>query len=415
MSTLKKFKLPQTFTYIASPNYEGDYPGGEHSYSDFNYKYDFWSEPSINQGHTGTCVYHSHIGGASKLLNNCLTGFSIANTIAYIPAWTQHHSSSWFSNQLKDKKVLVPAQKTGHPPLINEYDYAKLESISGTVLQGNAKQVFENNAISLANCLNIDYEEYSYSGQRIISVIKKIIDQGGVAMVSIDYPTPSTDEELYNNCFGNLWFKHKPKTSNYWFCNNNYKNKLGDWFKSPSSDGWHSVIFFGYAEKSEEEGVFAIKNSWGSENGENGNYYMSYNFLRILEETKGDISVTSMYTQTSILPENTRADNDFIQFINPTGKCITVESNRSNYIWWYNFGNKNPVPTGTGLWATNSEFGIPNTSATYTIKEYANQYQNISGNNYINKSVITVEIKDNNFLKISGDLTHLKIFANKMK
>jgi len=151
MSNLKKFKLPQTFTYIASPNYEGDYPGGEHGYSDFNYKYDFWSEPSINQSDTGTCVYHSHIGGASKLLNNCLTGFSIANTIAYLDTWSLHHSSSWFSNQLEKNKVLVPAQKTGRPALKNEYDYADLYLICGKTLKGAKKQVFENDAISLEN------------------------------------------------------------------------------------------------------------------------------------------------------------------------------------------------------------------------------------------------------------------------
>jgi len=225
------------------------------------------------------------------------------------------------------------------------------------------------------------------------------------------------EKELYNNCFGNLWFKYKPKTSNYWFCNNNYEQKLRTWFSHVRDDrdrGWHSIIFFSYAEQN-GEGAFALKNSWGSDNGENGNFYMSYNFLSILEETRGNISVTSMIPKASIPSDNTRADNDFIQFINPTGKSISVASNRSDYTWRYNFGNKNPVPIGTGLWATNPGFGIPNISAKYTIKEYASHQQNILGTNYLNKSDIVVDITDNNFLKISGDLTHLKIFANKMK
>ncbi|MEM7539408.1 MAG: hypothetical protein AAF639_45045, partial [Chloroflexota bacterium] len=346
--------------------YMNVYLQGNHLHSDFQYTYDFWAEPAINQGHTGTCVYHSHIGGASKLLNNSLTGFSIANTIAYLHAWKEHHSSKYFANKLMKEAVLVPYPNYNtYPSFLTEYCYKNLEKIKGKSLSPEAESVYNEHKIDLKNDISIDYNEYGPNDD-VVGILKSIIDNKGVAMVSIDYP--STDPDLVDKCFGNIWFKHEITSGNYWYCNSNIEQELKSWFKQ-ADDGWHSVIFCGYTKDDNDKGAFAFKNSWGSASGENGNYYMSFEFMDLLTKYRsGGISVTSMIPKI-----NHGADNDFIQYLNPTGKTIMISVDGFRNYWWNNFSG-NPVPIGAGLWSQYGNFGVPGNEKIYTVREYSEPY-----------------------------------------
>ena len=402
---IKKFKDPHQIRLQGTPQYGSDYPGGLNNYKNFNFTYDFWAEPSINQGHTGTCVYHSHIGAASKLTYDNLTGFTIGNTVAYLDAWSNHHSSRFFADKLQNDKVLVP-YPTCHTytSFLNEYCYKGLERIKGKKLSRAGEDTFNVNKISLDN-LDITYNTYYKADQvNIVDILKGIIDGEGVAMVSIDYP--STNQSLVSKCFGNIWFKHKIETGNYWYCNPENQTELADWFKK-ANDGWHSVIFFGYSIDQNGNGVFAFKNSWGSNHGENGNYYMSFDFLKTLYKNRsGGISVTKMSTKAPVDPQD--AHDDYIQYMDPTGKCITVET--EDNLWYYNFGNSSPVPIGTGFWSATASFGIPYYSQNYIVKEYSERYESGVKGNLINTINVTMNLNDRSF-DITSDSDQVRFAA----
>jgi len=414
MNDLKLFKIPHEIKLLGTPNYGTDYHGGERSYDDFKYTYDFWSEPALNQGHTGTCVYHSHIGAAGKLVHDSLTGFAIANTIAYLDAWKNHHSSKFFATKLIEDKILVPYPKyNSYPSFITEYCYKYLEKVKNEKLSHEALEVYNNHKIKLES-LHISYKDCP-TNVNIVPILKDIIDKGGVAMVSIDYPSgdDKKTKKINKKCLGNIWLKHKITSGNYWYCNRADEKELTDWFKDPKRDGWHSVIFFGYAE-SDGKGAFAYKNSWGSANGENGNYYMSFNFLDILAKNRGSVSLTSM-TPKKQIPYYKRAFNDYIQYVrDPKGQSVIV---KGDVHWYYNFGSHSSVAIGTGLWATNSHLGIPNDTKTYTISEYSGRSTIKDGNvtpsgELLSQTTVELSINDK-FITIKTNSDKIKAHVRK--
>ncbi len=47
------------------------------------------------------------------------------------------------------------------------------------------------------------------------------------------------------------------------------------------------LIVFGYIDGADDDGLLILRNSWGSDSGDGGNYYMSYDYARqmLLEVT----------------------------------------------------------------------------------------------------------------------------------
>ena len=355
------------------------FSGGEKKYSDFVYHYNLWNEPSINQYDTLSCVEHSHIGAISKMLHNSLNYYSVIGLIARLNTFGGHEYHALKGSSRKTSSFikefgLIP-EKTYNENIVDDNEYKQDKFYKGLTSRDQfslSDSKYNENSEKVDDRLNIDYQVFrgKDDGLKIVDHVKNIIDNKGLVMISIDYPTNSSIPDVnYKGCSNNIWLKHSVH-SNYWCVPNSHEEQWNEWFnEKPTS--YHSVIFFSYTQDSKINGAFGIKNSWGNtspsgvNHGENGTYYMSYYYLQKLAECKG-ISVTSITPKDKI---DNIAYNDFTQYRNPLGQSLVFHALGKTWILSFGKGAKN-LAVGAGIWSLFENI-TDGKKHTFTISNYS--------------------------------------------
>lgn len=360
----KKYKIHQpeevytNYPEISPSDFKKEFVGGQKSYSDFIHSYDFWSEPALNQSYTSSCVEYSHIGAVSKLLHNSLSYYSIIATIAKMNAWNGS-SSHEMAKLLASNHALIPTTSYFNA-FVNKDDFAdyyiddrfygRLTNEFDFCVKDGDYNVYAEGINDRLDISHIIYDNTDADAEKIIDDLKSIINQKGVATISIDYDKEHVSP---HGCYSEIWFKHEVK-GNYWCIPDSKYDTYVHFFKT-ANKGWHDVIFFGYTEDEHGNGAFAIKNSWGSNSGENGNYYMSFKFLKLLTRyRKGKVGATSLLPKNRKNPSfAVKNYNDYITYLSKIKDgSVTVKQSGSSKYWWYDFANdEGGIPIGAGIWS----------------------------------------------------------------
>jgi len=141
----------------------------------------------------------------------------------------------------------------------------------------NSNLEYSSNVLTLENCVFYDELPYDSSGrakEKAKNTLKGMITEYGAAVVSMDYK----EEYFKDGTSDNAPFFKPDK-----YDRNNHEVTIIGWDDNYSRDNFESTVK-GYESKPKDNGAWIMQNSWGTEYGDNGYYYVSYESRDVLRD-----------------------------------------------------------------------------------------------------------------------------------
>jgi len=281
---------------------------------------------------------------------------------------------------------------------------------------------------------NVAQEKYEYTKDYTEEEYKKFEEDEPIAIVTdyINYPTLSEekakDEEFKKNYIdvlkkhimtnGSLYAAinvsciryHDNKTTCFNEDNNYYSGNhavsIVGWDDSYSKDNFAVT---GNDPKPEYDGAFIALNSWGDYWGENGYFYISYEYMSVYSNLSGIIS-TSFDTDGYVEISNIK--NPYLKELIYNSKYKKYEKNGKTYMTKASLKNIYPGEQLKEKNITNEDLKVIN----YLNKAYLNlsgnkitDLSNLDLNRVYSLDISNNPIKDLNNIKITQDLFYLNI------
>lgn len=247
--------------------------------------------PVLNQGRHGSCVTFAVTAAIDALLGrgdyvsqlcSLALGSEIERNGYFLSGWNGTFSDAVIDQIQKFGIVNKDAQRANSCGGLTEYPVND-ESNEGTPMSlSDHKAISEN------------VGEYGLWSQPIMSMFKRFSDNFDgskyVDKVKKSLATPQSDGLNYRVVFSVL----VPVKHCFAGACGTYHNQFDSWVLSKEirkdedlALGGHEMVITGYDDKAvatdtdgkTHKGLFTLRNSWGSDVGDQGNYYMSYDFF----------------------------------------------------------------------------------------------------------------------------------------
>ena len=266
--------------------------------------------PVLNQANTNTCGTFASTTAAEMLLFGGNHQFSITQSLQLGSSLSQTNKllpairAEIFKYNLNS--FINPWNGT-YPGLVltQFYNYGMDKTVDGDDRNGTFSE--KNKTIKLKNTasftkFNFFKKQLFWAGRgeapaKHVNNIKKAIDKGGFVVINVlmfsSYGNDGMSAKLYPRKLGNKMICSYPDISgtsgvyNVWY----YRPELSQMLKKADSlppeqsdkiCSGHIMTIIGYQNYSNRpnEGVFIVRNSWGADNGDNGNNYIDYDYFK---------------------------------------------------------------------------------------------------------------------------------------
>lgn len=241
--------------------YENDYSNGIQSFEKSGAKdLGMNGTPVLDQGRYSTCAtfgvsgfLDAYIGKGDYIDQQCL--LALSKSVSY---------NFWHGSEAKDIF-----------PLFQNYGIVEKDHCFGSKYPDQYQTVYSYDyaRISNLNLLSrVSLQEISISA----SSVKREIDAGNRVLLTVMLSGSSnTTDPISINGFNVIVDGEQKKGGGLWACSQpgSYTNYCG------RMNAGHLLTIVGYDDKQK---LFKIRNSWGGKFGDNGDYYMTYEFLQAM-------------------------------------------------------------------------------------------------------------------------------------
>lgn len=248
--------------------------------------------PVLNQGRHGTCAtfaitaaVDAAIGKGDYISQLCQLELGSALTdVSYLPSgWNGSYGSIVLDQMLrfgiisKDKQTSQSCAGVTEYPLMNEANEGN--PFSQVAYKAMSENLQDYGVFASTLLTNVDRLSDGFTDQDandMIMQVKQALSQGDRAVIGA-----ILEQDLLNSCtrIGTCGSNHV--TNDTWVLTN---AMLGENHEFAG----HALVIFGYDDKAvavdaqgnKHRGLFFLRNSWGPQAGDQGNYYMSYDYFR---------------------------------------------------------------------------------------------------------------------------------------
>lgn len=269
--------------------------------------------PVLNQGQHGSCVTFASAAAFNYLLGkpdyvSSLCSLELGHTLeknGYYPSgWDGSFGPIVLDQFLRFGYVKTSDQTmygcagvktypsnngrdTGNPISLTEYKQRSQTLLFEQLSIDTGARVYWSPIVSMEERFNFDGTT-TYDGQKALMQVKQAIANNTGSTKSI----VTIGTLLYGDlCHAGACAKHNAQDDT-WAMTSNIKNMLNRGF---GPDAGHEIAIIGYDDNAvsvdrdgrSHKGLFTIRNSWGTQAGDKGNYYMTYDyFMTFVDEAQ---------------------------------------------------------------------------------------------------------------------------------
>lgn len=306
LQTIKPSPLYLSTAYPTSE--ERDFSSGVSSFDKSPYAVDLGmnSVPVLNQGQEGTCVTFASIAALDALYGwgdyispQCALELYLGLGKNY---WNGVHDASNVIDPLIEYGV-VSGKNCDH-------SYPKMN----VAMDPNTyKTQYADQAVPMKNVVSKHY--YGLT----IDMVQEILNNGHRLVMAF-----KIDSQLVNGF--DLVIEGQKKQGGLWAC-----QQPGSKNYCQSATTSHQVVLIGYDDSQE---LLKIRNSWCTNVGDDGNFYMTYQFFQIMGLDANEIYLNTSYNVTQAYVPGTGCDNSTVLIILGTVTGFTILT-AGGCLFWY--------------------------------------------------------------------------------
>lgn len=263
--------------------------------------------PVLNQGQHGSCVTFASVAALNYVLNkpnhvSSLCSLTLGSTLeknGYYPSgWDGSFGPMVLDQFMRFGYISTTQQSqfgcgglkeyptnngrdTGKPMALDEYKKFSKSFLFEQLSINTGAKIFWSPIVSMEERFNLDETGDNYDGEKALTKVKQALLANSTSTKNI----VTLGTLLYGDlCHAGACAKHSTQDDT-WAMSRSIVSLLDRGF---GPDSGHEVAIIGYDDNATavdrdgtvHKGLLTIRNSWGTKAGDNGNYYMTYDYFK---------------------------------------------------------------------------------------------------------------------------------------